>query len=118
MTKDASKEDGYGGVLNATSAFLLWGLFPLYWPLLEPSGSLEVLAHRVLWSLVVVVVLLAVTGRSASTRARSCLPWPRYPPWCSTAATTAPSPRCRSCCGRRWRSEARRTNDECLRNDE
>jgi len=57
------------GTLYGAAAYLLWGLFPLYWPLLEPSGSLEVLAHRVLWSLVVVVVLLAVTRRTAAVRA-------------------------------------------------
>jgi hypothetical protein len=51
------------------AAYLMWGLFPLYWPLLEPSGSLEVLAHRVLWSLAVVLVLLAVTRRWAAVRA-------------------------------------------------
>ena len=56
------------GTLLGAAAYLLWGLFPLYWPLLEPSGSLEVLAHRVLWSLVVVVVLLAATGRLAVVR--------------------------------------------------
>jgi chloramphenicol-sensitive protein RarD len=39
------------GTLYGASAYLMWGLFPLYWPLLEPSRSLEVLAHRVLWSL-------------------------------------------------------------------
>ena len=47
----------------------MWGLFPLYWPLLAPSTSLEVLAHRVLWSLVVVAVLLAATGRLGALRA-------------------------------------------------
>jgi chloramphenicol-sensitive protein RarD len=57
------------GTLYGASAYLMWGLFPLYWPLLEPSSSLEVLAHRVLWSLVVVVVLVAVTRRSAAVRA-------------------------------------------------
>jgi chloramphenicol-sensitive protein RarD len=57
------------GTLYGASAYLLWGLFPLYWPLLEPSGALEVLAHRVLWSLVVVVVLLAATRRLATVRA-------------------------------------------------
>ena len=39
----------------------MWGLFPLYWPLLKPAGSLEILAHRILWSVVVVVALLAFT---------------------------------------------------------
>ncbi|MCW2678710.1 MAG: EamA family transporter RarD [Frankiales bacterium] len=56
------------GVLFGASAYLLWGLFPLYWPLLEPSGSLEVLAHRILWSLVVVVVLLAITRRFGTVK--------------------------------------------------
>jgi chloramphenicol-sensitive protein RarD len=52
------------GTLLGVAAYLLWGLFPLYWPLLEPAGALEILAHRVVWSLVAVVVLLLVTGRS------------------------------------------------------
>jgi chloramphenicol-sensitive protein RarD len=57
------------GAAYGTGAYLLWGLFPLYWPLLEPSDSLEVLAHRVLWSLLVVAVLLVATGRTANLRA-------------------------------------------------
>lgn len=57
-----------GAALGA-GAYLLWGLFPLYWPLLEPSTSLEVLAHRILWSLVVVAALLVLTRRTARVRA-------------------------------------------------
>ncbi|MCW2614315.1 MAG: EamA family transporter RarD [Frankiales bacterium] len=57
------------GTIYGASAYLMWGLFPLYWPLLEPSSALEVLAHRVLWSLVVVAVLLAVTRRLEQVRA-------------------------------------------------
>ena len=57
------------GTLYGAGAYLLWGLFPLYWPLLAPSSPLEVLAHRVLWSLVVVVVLLGVTRRVEQVRA-------------------------------------------------
>ena len=53
-------EEGRKGTLLGAAAYACWGLFPLYWPLLEPSGSLEVLAHRVLWSLVVVVLLVVV----------------------------------------------------------
>jgi len=48
------------GLAAGVGAYVLWGLFPLYWPLLEPAGSVEVLAHRIAWSLVVVGVLLAV----------------------------------------------------------
>ena len=57
------------GTLYGAGAYLLWGLFPLYWPLLAPAGALEVLAHRILWSLVVVVVLLGVTRRLPQLRA-------------------------------------------------
>jgi chloramphenicol-sensitive protein RarD len=47
------------GTLYGAGAYLLWGLFPLYWPLLRPASAVEVLAHRIVWSLAVVVVLLA-----------------------------------------------------------
>jgi chloramphenicol-sensitive protein RarD len=46
--------------LYGVAAYGLWGLFPLYWPLLEPARPVEILAHRFLWSLVVVVAILAV----------------------------------------------------------
>jgi chloramphenicol-sensitive protein RarD len=49
------------GVAYGFSAHVLWGLFPLFWPLLEPASPVEVLAHRVVWSLVVVTVLLRAT---------------------------------------------------------
>ncbi|MFC0040456.1 EamA family transporter RarD [Actinomadura rayongensis] len=42
------------------AAYVLWGLFPLYWPLLKPAGAAEILAHRIMWSLVAVVAILAV----------------------------------------------------------
>ena len=48
------------GILFGLSAYVMWGLFPLYFPLLEPSGSGEILAHRCLWSLVAVALLLTI----------------------------------------------------------
>ena len=47
------------GLIFGIAAYGMWGLFPLYWPLLEPTGALEILANRMLWSLAVVAVLLA-----------------------------------------------------------
>ncbi|TDD37159.1 EamA family transporter RarD [Actinomadura sp. KC06] len=41
------------------AAYVLWGLFPLYWPLLKPAGAVEILAHRIMWSLVAVGAVLA-----------------------------------------------------------
>ncbi|MDF5754978.1 EamA family transporter RarD [Spongiactinospora sp. TRM90649] len=48
------------GILYGVAAYALWGLFPLYWPLLQPAGSLEILAHRMAWSLVIVAGILTV----------------------------------------------------------
>jgi chloramphenicol-sensitive protein RarD len=45
------------------AAYLCWGFFPLYWPLLEPAGSLEILAHRFVWSMVFVLVAITAMGR-------------------------------------------------------
>src|ERR687893_682110 len=50
------------GLAAGVSAYLLWGLFPLYWPLLEPAAPVEILAHRIAWSLVFIAALLAVTS--------------------------------------------------------
>ncbi|MFE2039441.1 EamA family transporter RarD [Streptomyces sp. NPDC059477] len=43
----------------------MWGLVPLFWPLLEPSGAVEILAHRMVWSLVAVGVVLLFVRRWA-----------------------------------------------------
>jgi chloramphenicol-sensitive protein RarD len=48
---------GYG---YATAAYLMWGLFPLYWRLLRPAGAVEILSHRVVWSFVVVLAVTTV----------------------------------------------------------
>ncbi|WP_104524546.1 EamA family transporter RarD [Blastococcus atacamensis] len=57
------------GVLAGLGAYALWGLFPLYFPLLEPAGGLEIVAHRVLWSLLFVGLLLTVLRRWGHVRA-------------------------------------------------
>ncbi|HYO34077.1 MAG TPA: EamA family transporter RarD [Nocardioidaceae bacterium] len=67
------------GLLLGTAAFGMWGLFPLYWPLLEPTMAVEILAHRILWSLVVTAIMLAVTGRTGLLRAMWTRREVRYP---------------------------------------
>ncbi len=57
------------GFLAAVGAYVLWGLFPLYWPLLEPAAPVEILAHRIVWSLVTMLVVLVVWRRSGQLRA-------------------------------------------------
>jgi chloramphenicol-sensitive protein RarD len=48
------------GIVYAALAYVLWGLFPLYFVGLREVAALEVLAHRVLWSLVFLVIVLAL----------------------------------------------------------
>lgn len=53
-----SGNDGRIGLLNGFAAYGMWGLVPLFWPLLKPAGSVEILAHRMVWSLAFVGVAL------------------------------------------------------------
>lgn len=58
------------------AAYVLWGLTPLFWPLLEEAGEVEALAHRIVWSVLVVVALLSFTrgfGRVRALGRRSVL---------------------------------------------
>lgn len=57
------------GITLGVAAYALWGLFPLYWPLLEPAGAVEILAHRIFWSLIVMAVLVVAARRTAQFRA-------------------------------------------------
>ncbi|MER6915797.1 EamA family transporter RarD [Streptomyces sp. NPDC000594] len=51
------------GLLYGLGAYGMWGIVPLFWPLLKPSGALEILAQRMLWSLVFVAAALLVLRR-------------------------------------------------------
>src|SRR5882757_4220177 len=53
------------GLWLAIAAYGMWGLFPLYFPILEPAGAVEILAHRMVWSLVLLVAVLLVRRRWA-----------------------------------------------------
>ena len=48
------------GVIAAGTAFTLWGIFPMYLRLMKQVPSLEILSHRVLWSVVLLIGLLAL----------------------------------------------------------
>ena len=53
------------GFVFGLVAYAIWGLFPLYWPLLDPTPAIQILAHRMLWSLVFIGALLAARRRWA-----------------------------------------------------
>lgn len=51
------------GLLYGAGAYLMWGLFPAFFPLLKPAGAVEILAHRIIWSFALMVVVVAVVRR-------------------------------------------------------
>ncbi|WP_432032076.1 EamA family transporter RarD [Streptomyces antibioticus] len=61
----SSTNEGRTGLLNGFAAYGMWGLVPLFWPLLKPAGSVEILAHRMVWSLVFVAAALLFVRRWA-----------------------------------------------------
>ena len=46
----------------AIGAYLLWGVFPAFFPLLLPATPLEILAHRIIWTAVLIIIYLVITG--------------------------------------------------------
>ncbi|WP_406399190.1 EamA family transporter RarD [Streptomyces uncialis] len=62
--RDAHGEHRFG-LLNGVTAYAMWGLVPLFWPLLKPAAAAEILAHRMVWSLAFVALGLLVVRRWA-----------------------------------------------------
>ncbi|MBE0569416.1 MAG: EamA family transporter RarD [Deltaproteobacteria bacterium] len=62
-------EDRTKGALYGILAYGLWGVFPLYFKVVAEVPALEILAHRILWSFLVLLVLVAATRRGDAIRA-------------------------------------------------
>ncbi|YAL83832.1 EamA family transporter RarD [Dermacoccaceae bacterium W4C1] len=56
-------EETRRGTIQGFCAYLIWGTFPLYFHALLPAGAWEILAHRILWTMLLCVAVLLVTGR-------------------------------------------------------
>jgi len=64
----AGKRSEYSlGLLFGFSSYIIWGLFPLYWPLLEPANPLEIVSHRAVWTLVFCLIVLALSKQIRTT---------------------------------------------------
>ncbi len=61
--------DSRRGLIFGATAYTLWGTFPLYWTLLEPGGAIEILAHRIVWSLLTMAVVVVLARRVGHVRA-------------------------------------------------
>jgi chloramphenicol-sensitive protein RarD len=59
------------GFTAAAAAFAMWGVFPLYFHPLRQVSPFQVIAHRVVWSCVFLLVWMAMRGELSSLRATS-----------------------------------------------
>lgn len=57
-----------GGIASAICAYLMWGFLPIYWKLLRQASAVEILSHRVLWSLFFLLIFLIIARRLPSFR--------------------------------------------------
>jgi chloramphenicol-sensitive protein RarD len=57
--------DSRRGLASGAAAYTIWGVFPLYFALLEPAGAVEILAHRILWSAVTMGLLILLLRRTS-----------------------------------------------------
>ena len=75
----AARESGLnsrrGGLFYGLIAYGSWGLYPAYFPLLKPAGALEVLAHRIVWTMLLMAVVLIVLRRVPDLRSITRRTW-------------------------------------------
>ncbi|WP_350020072.1 EamA family transporter RarD [Priestia flexa] len=61
MNKGTVKQPYQAGLIYTASAYVMWGVFPLYWKLVDNVPADEILAHRVIWSFLFMILLLCIT---------------------------------------------------------
>ena len=63
------------GLWFGVGAYASWGLFPAFFPLLKPASAFEILAHRIVWCFVLMVVVIAAVRRLGDIRAMTGRTW-------------------------------------------
>lgn len=63
------------GLLFGAGAYGMWGLFPAFFPLLKPAGAVEVLAHRIIWSFVLMIFVVAAVRQLGDLKAINRRTW-------------------------------------------
>ena len=70
-----SSEQRRSGLLFGVGAYASWGLFPAFFPLLKPASAFEILAHRIVWCFVLMVVVIVAVRRLGDIRAITPRTW-------------------------------------------
>jgi len=71
MSTESKSHPATGSFFAASASYLLWGLFPLFWHLLAAVDATELIAHRVVWSLLFLLGVVAWQKR-LSELGRAC----------------------------------------------
>jgi chloramphenicol-sensitive protein RarD len=64
-SSDSRRRETLTGVFYAASAFLIWGLSPVYWKTMQAVPALEIVTHRVIWSFFILLALTLAQRRRA-----------------------------------------------------
>ena len=67
MTPPEPKASTSSGIAAALGAFFLWGILPLYWKALQTVPAASIIAHRTIWALIILWIMLAWQGKSRQT---------------------------------------------------
>ncbi len=57
------------GIFYAIGAYVMWGLFPLYWKQLESMPALQIIGHRIGWSFILLLLIVLATRQWSAFRA-------------------------------------------------
>src|SRR5258705_222647 len=59
------------GIAQAVGAYVIWGLFPIFYKWLQHVSPMQLLAHRILWSCIALAAVLTIAGQWRSLRMRA-----------------------------------------------
>lgn len=59
-------KENFWGVASAIGAYALWGFLPIYWKLIQQVPAGQILAHRIVWSLLFMILMLLATRKLTS----------------------------------------------------
>jgi chloramphenicol-sensitive protein RarD len=62
------------GILNGIAAYLLWGVFPIYWKLLHDVPAMQVIGHRIIWSFALLILFILLTKQWKEFRSAALTP--------------------------------------------
>jgi chloramphenicol-sensitive protein RarD len=62
------------GILNGIAAYVLWGVFPIYWKLLHDVPAIQVIGHRVSWSFALLILFIVFTKQWKEFRSAALIP--------------------------------------------